>query len=107
MQFDNKRIRPEEIDWVQENFKDSKLRVFQYLQYGLDNCNIPENHKKEILKRFETLYDKIGTINTVTKAALMLKTGLVSQGYDPTDKWITKIYNLAPNVLTHRTMPSW
>lgn len=102
VRFGNKRSRPEQIDWIQENFKDSKLRVLLYLQYGLNRFNIPEQSKREVLSKFESSFNKIGTINTVTKAALMLKQGLIECGYDPPDKAITSVYNLAGNVLSYR-----
>lgn len=102
MQFGNKRIRPEEIDWVQEHFKEPKLRVLLYLQLGLDECNMPKEKKRAIIETYELKYDTIRITNPVTKAAYMLKDGLIQLGYDPTDKWVTGIYNLAPNVLSHK-----
>ena len=108
MKFENKRIRSEEIDWVQEHFKDPRLRVLQYLQLGLDECNISKEERREILGRFEPIYDETYLTNPVTKAAYMLRDGLVWLGHDPTDKWITSIYNLASNVLSyHKAIHSW
>jgi len=102
MQFGNKRIRPEEIDWVQEHFKEPKLRVLLYLQLGIDECNITKEKKRVILETYESRYDKIRITHPVTKAAYMLKEGLKQLGYSPTNKWVTGIYNLASNVLSHK-----
>lgn len=102
MRFRNKRNRPTEIDWIQENFKDPKLRVLLYLQYGLTKCHISEEVRKKILGRFEATYEEIDIANTATKSAHMLKQELERAGYEITAKRITEIYNLAPNVLTYK-----
>ena len=99
--FDNKRERPEKINWIQENFKDAKLRTSLYLQYGLDILKIPEKIQREILANFESQYAEIGYPNTLTKAATLLKYGLI-QYYDVADKTITGVYNMAPNLFTYK-----
>ena len=104
VRFGNKRPRPEQINWIQENFKDIKLKVFLYVQYGLNRFNISEDSKRKILAKFESYYENIGTINPVTRAAIILKKGMIESCYSPTDKAITSIYNLAPNVLTYKKL---
>jgi hypothetical protein len=102
----NKRERPSEMQWIKNNFKDLKLQAYLYLQLGVLELPLTEEHRKKILGNFENMYDEVRTTsNTVTKAALMLKKGLVDCGYHTTNKKITNIYNLASNVLTHKSLP--
>ena len=98
----NKRKRPDYVNWVRENFKDSKLRVLLNLLYGLDELKITEDKKREILGKFESQYNEFGMPNTVTKAAWMLRNGLIHVGYDVTDKQVLDIYNLAQNTFTYK-----
>ena len=99
--FGNKRERPEKINWIQENFKDAKIRTLLYLQYGLETLNIPEKTQREILAKFESRYEDVGHPNTLTKAATLLKDGLMEH-YDVTDKMITNVYNMAPNLFSYK-----
>jgi len=100
--FWNKRERPDYVNWVRENFKDSKLRVLLNLQYGLKQVNIPEDKKLEILGKFESQYDEFVMPNPVTKAAWMLRNGLIEAGYNITDKGVLGFYNLAQNTFTYK-----
>lgn len=104
VQFNNKRPRTEDLDWIQENFKDVKLRVLKYVDYGIELFEMNDKDRRTVLDRFEERYDSIGTPNPLTKSALILKAGILRCGYDTTNKTITRIYNLAPNVLTYKKL---